>query len=53
MGVMRPAHFTPEKECYTVLILHFFRNAPPATNRESPEGKREGNEGSASSALFL
>ena len=25
MGIMSPAHFTPEKECYTVLFLHFFR----------------------------
>jgi hypothetical protein len=24
---MSPVHFTPEKECYSVLILHFFQAA--------------------------
>jgi hypothetical protein len=25
IAIMSPAPFTPEKECYTVLILQFFR----------------------------
>ena len=27
MGIMSPVHFTPEKECYTVLVLQFFQAA--------------------------
>ena len=33
--------------CYSVLILHFFQKALPRPNREGPEGRGEGNEGSS------
>src|ERR1700737_1649603 len=37
---MSPAFFTPEMECYSVLILHFFRKVLPR-----PMGKPRGERG--------
>jgi hypothetical protein len=40
---MSPAHFTPEKQCYTVLILQFFRKTLIQTERVlSVKGKSSG-----------
>jgi hypothetical protein len=46
--IMGPALNGQKSPCYTVLILHFFRKARPATNRESPEGR-----GTRALRLFL
>src|SRR5260221_11092685 len=36
---MGPAHFTPEKECYTVLFLQFFRKARPRPTAKTTRGR--------------
>ena len=41
---MSPAFFTPEMECYSVLILHFFERSS-RDQWESPEGRGEGSDG--------
>ena len=35
---MSPAHFTPEKECYSVLFLQFFWEALPRPTAKAPRG---------------
>jgi hypothetical protein len=41
-GFMSPMHFTPEKECYSVLFLHFFRKALPPPTTKAPRAEGEG-----------
>jgi hypothetical protein len=41
MGTMGPVQTRGKRNCYTVLFLHFFQKALPATNRESPQGRGE------------